>query len=199
MEARSFNLKARLSATRKALVPVISATELGRRLVQSGLADFKPAQVSTLELGYRYATWTEVEALAGALNVDPYWLANRPRPALAVPREHDIADQTKAMKPKAKSGRVGFVIRPAVAAAVPVPVSPPAPSEEALPPDLAPAELPVLVPGAEAEHQRRLVSELSRTMAKLGDEKLKPFEWRSWREYEKRIRAAAAGLVALPD
>jgi transposase-like protein len=83
---------------------------------------------------------------------------------------------------------------PAVsAAAAPAPLLPPPP------PDLAPAEVPVLVPGAEIEFRHRLATELARTLVKLGDTKLKPFEWRSWREHEKKIRAAAVGHVNLAD
>jgi hypothetical protein len=44
-----------------------------------------------------------------------------------------------------------------------------------------------------------MTEELARTLAKLGDTRLKPFEWRSWREHEKKIRAAAGGLMTLPD
>jgi hypothetical protein len=40
-----------------------------------------------------------------------------------------------------------------------------------------------------------MVEELARTLVKLGDTHLKPFEWRSWREHEKRIRAAADWLA----
>lgn len=36
-------------------------------------------------------------------------------------------------------------------------------------------------------------------LLKLHDDRLKPFEWRSWRNYAKRIRAAAAGRVVLPE
>ena len=60
MEPRSFNLKARLKEARKNLVPAVSAAELGRKLIPADLPGFKPAQVSLLELGYRYATWPEV-------------------------------------------------------------------------------------------------------------------------------------------
>ncbi len=199
MHPRTINLKARLSEARKQVVPAISATELGRRLMQSGLPGYKPAQLSSLELGYRYATWPEVEALANILNVDPYWLANQPRPALIVPRGPKVIEATGA-KPvsKHKSARPAFVVRPsaAVPVAAPKPPSPPSPSA---PPDLAPETIPVLVPGAETEFRRQLVAELERTLLKLHDEKLKPFEWRSWREHEKKIRAAAMGLVALPE
>ena len=80
---------------------------------------------------------------------------------------------------------------------VPPPVTPPPPP--AAPPDLAPAEIPVLVPGGDVEFRRQMVEELARTLVKLGDTRLKPFEWRSWREHEKKIRAAAVGLVALPE
>ena len=198
MHPRTINLKARLSEARKQVVPAISATELGRRLMQSGLPGFKPAQVSSLELGYRYATWPEVEALANILNVDPYWLANQPRPALVVPRAPKVIEAAGAKPvPKHKSARPAFVVRPTVITPDPAP-SPPSPSPSA-PPDLAPAEIPVLVPGAEAEFRRQLVAELERTLLKLHDEKLKAFEWRSWREHEKKIRAAALGLVALPE
>ena len=196
MSPRTINLKARLSEARKQVIPAISATELGRRLMQSGLPGFKPAQLSSLELGYRYATWPEVEALARILNVDPYWLANQPRPALIVPRAPKVIEPVGA-KPvlKHKSARPSFVVRPAVA----VPAAAPTPPTPSAPPDLAPAEIPVLVPGAEIEFRRQLIAELERTIVKLHDEKLKAFEWRSWREYEKKIRAAALGLVALPE
>ena len=199
MHPRTINLKARLSEARKQVVPAISATELGRRLMQSGLPGFKPAQVSSLELGYRYATWPEVEALANILNVDPYWLANQPRPALIVPRAPKVIEAVTGAKavPKHKSARPSFVVRPAGAVPVAAP-TPPSPSVSA-PPDLAPAEIPVLVPGAETEFRRQLLAELERTLLKLHDEKLKAFEWRSWREHEKKIRAAALGLVALPE
>ena len=191
MEPRTFILKARLGETRKGVVPAISATELGRRLMQS-LPGFKPAYVSALELGYRYATWSEVEALAKVLNVDPYWLANRPRPALVVPRAPKVIEPAKVVT-KHKSARPSFVVRPTV------PVAPPPPaSSPSAPPDLAPTDL-VLVPGDETEFRRQLLAELERTTLKLHDDKLKAFEWRSWREYEKRIRAAAAGRVVLPE
>ena len=163
--------------------------------MQSGLPGFKPAHVSSLELGYRYATWTEVEALAKVLNVDPYWLASRPRPAPAVPRAPEVVTKV-APKPVAKS-RPALVLLPAPRPVAAVPAPPPV--APATPPDLAPAEIPVLVPGAEAEFRRQMMNELALTLEKLGDVKLKPFEWRSWREHEKRIRAAAVGLVNLPD
>lgn len=196
MQSRSYILKARLAEARKHLVPPVSATELGRRVMQAGLPGFKPAHVSSLELGYRYATWTEVEALAKVLNVDPYWLASRPRPAPAVPRAPEVvapAAPKPALKPRPASALPPAIPRPVVA----LPAPPPAPP--AAPPDLAPAEIPVLVPGAEVEFRRQMMAELAHTLEKLGDVKLKPFEWRSWREHEKRIRAAAVGLVNLPD
>ena len=197
MEPRSFNLKARLREARKNIVPPITSAELGRRLLPANLPGFKPAQASMLELGYRYATWSEVEALAGVLNVDPYWLASRPRPAAAVPRAPDVVwhAESQAIKPKVAvvATPAPVVSRPVVAA----PVAPPAPP--AALPDLAPTDIPVFVAGGEVEFRRRMVEELARTLVKLGDTRLKPFEWRSWREYEKRIRAAAVGLVALPD
>ena len=199
MHPRTINLKARLSEARKQVAPAISATELGRRLMQSGLPGFKPAQVSSLELGYRYATWPEVEALANILNVDPYWLANQPRPALIVPRAPKVIEPAEAKAaPKHKSARPAFVVRPAVAVPVAAPKQPSPPLPSA-PPDLAPAEIPVLVPGAETEFRRQIIAELERTLLKLHDEKLKAFEWRSWREHEKKIRAAALGLVTLPE
>ena len=87
-----------------------------------------------------------------------------------------------------------FVVRP-----VAVPAAPPPPPAPSAPPDLAPTNLPVLVSSGETEFRRQLQAELERTALKLHDDKLKPFEWRSWREYEKRIRAAAAGWVVLPE
>jgi transposase-like protein len=82
----------------------------------------------------------------------------------------------------------------------PVTLAPPPPAAAIPPPpDLAPAEIPVLVAGAEIEFRHQLAAELARTLVKLGDTKLKPFEWRSWREHEKKIRAAAVGQVSLPD
>ena len=193
MEPRTFNLKARLSETRKSVVPAISATELGRRLMQS-LPGFKPAHVSSMELGYRYATWSEVEALAKVLNVDPYWLANQPRPALVVPRAPKVIEAGAKAVPKHKAARPSFVVRPVAA-----PIAAPPPPLPSAPPDLAPADLPVLAHGDETEFRRQLLAELERTTLKLHDDKLKAFEWRSWREYEKRIRAAAAGRVVLPE
>ncbi len=196
MQSRSYILKARLAEARKQLVPPVSAAELGRRLMQAALPGFKAAHVSSLELGYRYATWTEVEALAKALNVDPYWLASRPRPAPAVPRAPEVvakAAPKPVVKPRPVTSLPPVPVRPVVAPPAPAPGPP------AAPPDLAPAEIPVLVPGAEVEFRRQMVAELARTLEKLGDFKLKPFEWRSWREHEKRIRAAAVGLVNLPD
>jgi hypothetical protein len=145
---------------------------------------------------YRYATWSEVEALAQVLNVDPYWLANKERPAPSVPRARDVVwhAEVQAIKPKvvpvATPAPVPF--RP-----VPPPVTPPQPP--AAPPDLAPAQIPVFVPGGEVEFRRQMAEELARTLVKLGDTRLKPFEWRSWREHEKKIRAAAVGRVALPE
>jgi hypothetical protein len=197
MEPRSFNLKARLKEARKNLVPAVSAAELGRKLIPADLPGFKPAQVSLLELGYRYATWPEVEAFARALGVDPYWLADRPRPAPAVPRAPDVIwrSAAPAAKPKAGPAASPVPVAPRPVAAAPVAPSPP----PAAPPDLAPETIPLLVPGAEVEFRRQMVAELTRTLAKLGDTRLKPFEWRSWREHEKRIRAAAVGLVTLPD
>jgi hypothetical protein len=186
MEQRSFNLKARLKEARKNLVPAISSTELGRRLISFNLPGLKAAQVSSLELGYRYATWSEVEALARVLNVDAYWLANKPRPAASVPRATDFWQEE--VKPVVKPKPVPVEARPVIAA----PVKTPTP---ATPPDLAPTEIPVMVPGGEAEYRRAMVEELARTLVKLGDTHLKPFEWRSWREHEKRIRAAADWLV----
>ncbi len=196
MEPRSFNLKARLRAARKNLVPPITSAELGRRLVPTNLLGFKPAQASMIELGYRYATWSEVEALARVLNVDPYWLASRPRPAPAVPRAPDVvwraeAPAIKRLAPATTPAPV--VPRPVVAVAVMPPTAPVAP------PDLAPTDIPVLKAGGEVEFRRAMIDELARTLAKLGVTRLKPFEWRFWRGHEKRIRAAAVGLVALPD
>ena len=86
---------------------------------------------------------------------------------------------------------------PALARPAAPPVTPPSPP--AAPSDLAPAEIPVLVPGGEIEFRRKMVDALAQTLAKLGDTRLKPFEWRSWREHEKKIRVAAVGLVALPE
>jgi hypothetical protein len=40
---------------------------------------------------------------------------------------------------------------------------------------------------------------LARTLAKLGDPRLKPFEWHSWRKHDRMIRAGAVSLMALPD
>jgi hypothetical protein len=189
MEPRTFNLRTRLKEARKNIVPAISAVDLGRRLIPANLPGFKPAQVSMMELGYRYATWSEVEALARVLNVDPYWLANKPRPAASVPRATDFWQEE--VKPAVRSLPVPVEARPVVAA----PIKTPAPMAPPAPPDLAPADIPVLVPGAEAEYRRQMVDELARTLVKLGDTRLKPFEWRSWREHEKRLRAAADWLV----
>ncbi len=200
MEQRSFNLKARLREARKNLVPAISAAELGRKLVPANLPDFKSAHASMLELGYRYATWSEVEALAQVLNVDPYWLANKERPAPSVPRARDVVwhAEVQAIKPKVVPvATPASVPTPALARPAATPITPPAPP--AAPPDLTPAEVPVLVLGGEIEFRRKMVEELARTLVKLGDTRLKPFEWRSWREHEKKIRAAAVGLVALPE
>jgi hypothetical protein len=200
MELRSFNLKLRLKPARQNLAPAISAAELGRRLLSAKLPGFMPAQVSSLELGYRYATWSEVEALASALNVDPYWLANRQRPAPAVPRVPDVIWQVAAATPT-KPAPVPAPVAPKPAPTVPAPTTAlPTPSPApAMPPDLAPADLPTFRPGAEVEFRRQMTEELARTLAKLGDTRLKPFEWRSWREHEKKIRAAAGGLMTLPD
>ncbi len=98
--------------------------------------------------------------------------------------------RARAVVPPAAVAAIGplRVAGPPVAASLPPP-----------PPDLAPVDLPVLVPGAEIEFRHQLATELARTLVKLGDTRLKPFEWRSWREYEKRIRAAAVGQVNLPD
>ena len=57
----------------------------------------------------------------------------------------------------------------------------------------------MLVPGEEVQFRRQMSEELERTLVKLGDTKLTPFEWRSWREFEKRLRAAAVGRVVLRD
>ncbi len=191
---QGLNLKARLKEARKNLVPAISSSELGRRLISFNLPGFKPAQVSSLELGYRYATWSEVEALARVLNVDAYWLANKPRPAASVRRATDFwQEEVKpAVKLKPVPVEARTVVAPVAPRTVEVLVTTPTP---ATPPDLAPTEIPVLVPGGETEYRRQMVEELARTLVKLGDTHLKPFEWRSWREHEKRIRAAADWLV----
>ncbi len=189
MEPRSFNLNPRLKEARKNCVPAISSAELGRRLAPE-LPDFKATHVAAMELGYRHATWPEVEALARTLNVDAHWLANRTRPAPAVPRAASFV-VPPATLPKPKPLVVPIVTKPAA------PVAPPPPPPP--PPDLAPTDIPVLVPGEEVQFRRQMSEELERTLVKLGDTKLTPFEWRSWREFEKRLRAAAVGRVVLRD
>jgi hypothetical protein len=200
MQPRSFNLKARLAEARKQLVPKISAAELGRKLAKADLPDFKAAHVSSLELGYRYATWQEVEALAKELDVDCYWLASRPRPPPAVPRAPSVARHAAEAKAAAKRQAVRAMapLPPAARAVAPVAAAP-APPTPTVPADLAPTEIPQLVAGAEAEYRREMVSALNHALGRLGDTRLTPFEWRSWREYEKKIRVAAVGLVSLPE
>jgi hypothetical protein len=204
MQPRSFNLKTRLGEARKQLEPKLSAAELGRKLAKADLPEFKPAHVSSLELGYRYATRQEVEALAKELQVDFYWLAGLPRPPPAVPRAPSVARHATEAKAAEKRLAVRAMVplppaARAVATPVAAPASPPVPAAPAAPADLAPAEIPQMVAGAEAEYRRQMVSALNHALGKLGDTTLKPFEWRSWREYEKKIRAAAVGSVSLPE
>jgi hypothetical protein len=104
------------------------------------------------------------------------------------------AEAKAAVKPKPVPVEARPTVASRPAATAPVKSTPPLPTPTA-PPDLAPSEIPVLVPGGEAEYRRAMAEELARTLVKLGDTRLKPFEWRSWREHEKRIRAAADWLV----
>jgi hypothetical protein len=168
---RSIRLKPRLKDAREG--KALSQAALGRLVDPRPLPGFRPTHIGLFELGYRDATWAEVEALAAALQVDARWLAGQetaPLSAAAAPAPSVGAGMAQAS-----------VSVPSAAATEP---APPAPLR------LPPAEVPARRGATEALFREELGRMLAKANQMLNDRSLLPPEWRAWREHAERVKAA---------
>lgn len=157
-------------------------------------ARLKPTHVSALELGYRDATWPEVELLARILKVDAGWLANR-EPAAArapvattspspAPPAEPPAIRTEVREPKTAPDANPRPPRPSAPANVPAPPPPP------VPPDTPPSEVPSRTSENVHAYRQLLAAELSRAQTMMAKSGLPARSWVAWRSYQQRIRDA---------
>ncbi len=104
-----FRLDGRLR-TARAAVPGCSQAELARRITASGIA-MPASKLCAIELGYRDATWSEVEAISNALGTDPYTLGglHRPQPITSTPK---LASPAPPPPPQATSSPVSSRMPP---------------------------------------------------------------------------------------
>jgi transcriptional regulator with XRE-family HTH domain len=172
---RTIRLKPRLKEAREGRK--LSQAALGRLLVPHALPGFRPNHVGLLELGYRDATWAEVQALATVLEVEPKWLAGD-TPASSAAAEVGVG-LAKAQETSTAE---------AVAAVAGQENAKPAASR------LPASEVPPRQGGTEALYRAQLGQALAEANRQLTDRSLTPAEWRAWREHGEKIKAALRTL-----
>jgi hypothetical protein len=164
---RSIRLKPRLKDAREG--KALSQAALGRLIDPRPLPGFRATHIGLFELGYRDATWAEVEALAAALQVDARWLAGQ-----------EAAPRNVAAMPASPVG-AGLAQANSRASEAPSP-SPPL--------RLPPAEVPARRDATEVVFREELGRMLAKANQMLNDRSLLPPEWRAWREHAERVKAA---------
>ncbi len=188
--ARSIRLKPRLKEAREE--KGLSQAHLGRLMVEKLGDTFRPNHVGLFELGYRDSTWPEVEALAALLDVDPNWLASR----------NAAAPASTSTSPPVGAGlaRAHEQIAPTPASPAPAGNTQPAPTSSAPntaaaePSRLPPTEIPARNGTVEVVYREQLGQLLSKANQTLLDRTLRPAEWRAWRGYAERLKAALRAL-----
>jgi transcriptional regulator with XRE-family HTH domain len=199
---RSIRLKPRLKEAREK--KSFSQADLGRAVVARGLPGLRANHIGLFELGYRDATWPEVELLAGVLEVDPYWLSDRPRPGPATPIGTGLAKAKE--EPSTAPIATPPTSAPAAAAAgngsPATALQPPArtapvngdstPGQPSL--RLPPPELPARNGSTELVYRTELSQMLTKANQTLTDRSLAPAEWRAWRDHSEKLKAALRAL-----
>lgn len=209
-QKRTWRISARLKQARAASQEKLSQSELARRVQERGLPKFVGSHASRLELGYTYATWSEVEAIAAVLEVSADWLAGNEETKsfgkglaaaassqtadtpeksseAAVPRKAVIADtlhepETRVSEPQ----------RPAPASAASAPaleISRPATQ------DLAPLVIPTQGSLPASDYRLKLGVERRKAEEILARPGLSAAEWRQHREYVRALTEVLRTLV----
>lgn len=172
---RTFRLKPRLKEAREGRT--LSQAALGRLLAPHALPGFRPDHVGLLELGYRDATWAEVQALATVLEVEPRWLSGETAASsaavevgvgLARAQETSPAEAVAAVAGRENAG----------------------PAASRLPA----SEVPPRQGATEALYRAQLGQALAEANRTLTDRSLTPAEWRAWREHGEKLKAALRAL-----
>lgn len=210
-QKRTWRISSRLKQARAAAKEKLSQAELARRVQAQGVAKFPPAVASRIELGYTYATWQEVEALAAVLNVSPQWLAGIDETPSAPEAKGMEASkkQAKAKEPSAPEESrtiatpagmsVAAQTRPASAASAmesdgagstqpAVAVAPP-------PTELPPLVIPQRDGLSVSDYKIKLGVERRRTEEILLKPGLPAAEWRQQREYHRALTEFLRTLI----
>lgn len=180
---RTWRISRRLKQARGAAVPKLSQSELARRVQLTGLKDFPPGLASRLELGYSYATWPQVEAVAAVLGVTPQWLAEVDEPAENAAKPATPPPEKPVAPPPPPPGMAKSQSTPPPALlSATVPAPPPPPPPPALVLTVPPREGRSLL-----DYRSLLVAERTKAEQTMAQKGIRPADWRQWRDYAREV------------